>query len=198
MNSRDTSGQMSVQCESMNVSTTVLPRKLASETRRPDWSVSVKPGAVTGGTGESCIMSASEVLTLAGIPVGRKCAGSFLACSLVTAKANTVANAMPPSSAPPYSRIEDRLGRADRFRAHGPGRATRTRHGILAGARSAGQGVASGCGRSLQLLGADGRPGPRAVRLPASPPARDRRPAGHVPAGRNAALPRRLVRREPS
>src|SRR5260370_41344771 len=71
MNSRDTSGQMSVQCESMNVRTTERPRKLASDTGRPDWSVSVKPGAAATGTGDSCIIPASLVLTLAGMPVGR-------------------------------------------------------------------------------------------------------------------------------
>src|SRR5215831_11570106 len=109
MNSFDTSGQMSVQCESMNVRTTVRPRKLAREIGRPAWSVSLKPGAVTCGTGDSCISLASDVLTLAGIPDGR--GGWFLPFSLVTANANTVANATPASNAPTVSKTVDRLSR---------------------------------------------------------------------------------------
>src|SRR5215470_3688946 len=112
MNSLDTSGQMSVQCESMNVSTTVRPRKLASETVRPDWSVSVKPGAATCGTGESCMRLASDVLTLAGTPVGR--GGCLVGRSLVTANANTVAKATPASNAATVSRTVERRGNVGR------------------------------------------------------------------------------------
>src|SRR5260221_7917011 len=105
MTSRDTSGQMSVQCESMNVRTTGRPRKLASDTGRPDWSVSVEPGAAATGTGDSCIIPASLVLTLAGMPVGRS--GGLLprAPSRVTAKANTVAKATPDTTAMTASTI---------------------------------------------------------------------------------------------
>jgi hypothetical protein len=71
MNSWETIGQMSVQCGSMNSSTTARPRKLASDSIRPSWSVRVKPGAGRAGTGDRPIRFASEVETLAGIPLGR-------------------------------------------------------------------------------------------------------------------------------
>jgi hypothetical protein len=67
----ETIGQMSMQCGSMNSSTTARPRKLVSDNVRPRWSVSVNPGAGRAGTGESPIRLASRVETLAGIPLGR-------------------------------------------------------------------------------------------------------------------------------
>src|SRR5215467_14637011 len=138
MNSLDTNGQMSVQCESMNVSTTVRPRKLARETGWPDWSVSVNPGAVTCGTGESCISLARDVLTLAGIPDGR--GGWFLPFSLVTANANTVANATPASNALAVSRTVDRLIRRRDVRPLAQGRGPGTcRPGPLASPACAGE-----------------------------------------------------------
>src|SRR5215475_15312789 len=68
----------------------IWPRKLASETGRPDWSVSVKPGAAATGTGDSCIRPASLVLTLDGMPAGRSGWFPLRVPSRVTAKANTV------------------------------------------------------------------------------------------------------------
>src|SRR5215469_12813638 len=114
MNSRDTSGQMSVQCESMKVSTTVWPRKLAREMGLPDWSARVKPGAAAAWTGDSCISAASLLLTLAGIPLGRIGSAVLRALSLVTAKANAVAKTSPDTSAIAANLIVERrvLGRA--------------------------------------------------------------------------------------
>src|SRR5258706_16158371 len=108
MNSRDTSGQMSVQCESMNVRTTGRPRKLDSDTGRPNWSVSVKPGAAATGTGDSCIIPASLVLTLAGMPDGRS--GGLLPRGPppVPPQANTLAQASPDTTAMTASMIVDR------------------------------------------------------------------------------------------
>src|SRR5215472_7408166 len=108
MNSLDTSGQMSVQCESMKVSTTVWPRKLASEIGLPDWSARVKPGAAASGTGDSCIKVASLVFTLAGMPVGRIGGVLLRAPSFVTANANTVAKTTPDTSATVASMIVER------------------------------------------------------------------------------------------
>src|SRR6266566_3738410 len=108
-NSRETSGQISVQCESMKVRITVLPCRPASDTGWPDWSVSVKPGALVTGTGESCIMAASLVLTVFGMPVvltGDRSPPD----RLVTTKANTVAKATPDTSAMTPSTTVERLG----------------------------------------------------------------------------------------
>src|SRR5258708_38944552 len=70
MNSWETIGQMSMQCGSMNSSTTTRPRKLASDLACPAWSVRVNSGAGRAGTGDKPIRLASEVGTLAGIPDG--------------------------------------------------------------------------------------------------------------------------------
>ena len=72
MNSADTIGQMSVQCGSMNSSTTTLPRKADSGSTRPSWSVRVKPGAGRTGTGDSSIRLTWLSGMLAGIPDGRE------------------------------------------------------------------------------------------------------------------------------
>src|SRR5271165_1555565 len=53
MNSWETRGQMLMHRESMNSSTTALPRKPDSDSTRPSWSVSVKPGAAPADAGES-------------------------------------------------------------------------------------------------------------------------------------------------
>src|ERR1700730_14539805 len=70
MNSWETIGQMSVQCGSMNSSTTTRPRKLASDLACAAWSVSVNSGAGRIGTGDKPMRLTSEVGTLAGIPDG--------------------------------------------------------------------------------------------------------------------------------
>ncbi len=62
---------MSVQCESMNSSTTARPAKPDRETVRPAWSVRVNAGAGWDGTGDSCMSVASGVGTAAGTPGGR-------------------------------------------------------------------------------------------------------------------------------
>jgi hypothetical protein len=71
MNCCETSGQMSVQCGSMDSSTTTLPRKRDSGRARPFWSMSVNPGAGLAGTGDSPIRLMVPVGTLAGMPEGR-------------------------------------------------------------------------------------------------------------------------------
>src|SRR6266550_6180269 len=62
---------MSVQCGSMNCSTTTLPRRADSFIVLPAWSVRVKPGAWSCGSGVSSISLARLVETLAGMPEGR-------------------------------------------------------------------------------------------------------------------------------
>src|SRR5262245_40078416 len=62
---------MSVQCGSMNSSTTTLPRRADSVIVRPAWSVRVKPGAGLRGSGVSSISLARLLETLAGRPEGR-------------------------------------------------------------------------------------------------------------------------------
>src|SRR2546425_1200341 len=57
MNSWETIGQMSVQCGSMNSSTTARPRKLANLRTCPAWPVRVNPGAGRAGTGEGTAAS---------------------------------------------------------------------------------------------------------------------------------------------
>jgi len=62
---------MSVECGSMNSSTTTLPRRPDSGTVRPSWSVSVNPGAGRAGTGARPIRLMVRSGTLAGMPEGR-------------------------------------------------------------------------------------------------------------------------------
>ena len=71
MNSWETIGQISVQCGSMNSSTTARPRKLANLRTCPAWSVRVNPGAGVRGSGLRLIRSARRVEMIAGIPLGR-------------------------------------------------------------------------------------------------------------------------------
>jgi hypothetical protein len=72
MNSSDTIGQMLTQCESMNASTTALPRKPGSATVRLCWSVRVNPGARTAGTAVSDMRLTRLVGMLAGIPMAAR------------------------------------------------------------------------------------------------------------------------------
>ena len=80
---------MSVQCGSMNSSTTTLPRSDDRDRVRPFWSVSVNPGAERAGTGDRPIRLICASLTLAGIPDGRATCGPPRA--RMTAKTVTIA-----------------------------------------------------------------------------------------------------------
>src|SRR5579875_2438069 len=62
---------MSVQCGSMNSSTTTLPWKPDIDIVCPFWSVRVKSGAAVAGIGDSCIRLDSDVEMLAGSPLLR-------------------------------------------------------------------------------------------------------------------------------
>src|SRR5438552_17896022 len=109
---------MSVQCGSMNSSTTTRPRRPASDMVRPAWSVSVNPGAARTGAGDNAIRSASEVETLAGSPDGLSTAadGCCRAARGIR-KANKPATTTPTTTAPVISTAEPR-------RRGGPGPAS--------------------------------------------------------------------------
>ena len=70
---------MSVQCGSMNWSTTTLPRRLDRLSVWPFWSVRVKPGARSAGIGLSTMRLARLVDTLAGMPDTRACCAASVA-----------------------------------------------------------------------------------------------------------------------
>src|SRR6266536_6227056 len=106
---------MSVQCGSTNCSTTTLPRKAASGSVRPCWSVRVKPGACFAGTGESDMRLARCAEMPDGMPDGRRAwpdAGerpgrkiryadpaTAATSTTVTAAANTAVRSRPPPGA---------------------------------------------------------------------------------------------------
>src|SRR5215475_3489020 len=92
---------MSVQCGSMNSSTTTLPRRADSVIVRPVWSVRVKPGAGLRGSGVSSISLARLVGTLAGMPEGRGAA----ACGWRTMTNMAAAIAMVATTASAPSRM---------------------------------------------------------------------------------------------
>src|SRR5438046_2045821 len=91
---------MSVQCGSMNCSTTTLPRSADSVIVLPAWSVRVKPGARGCGNGVSSISLARLVDTLAGRPEGRGAAAFGLRTTMNTAAATATVTttAIAPST----------------------------------------------------------------------------------------------------
>src|SRR5262245_11607095 len=91
---------MSVQCGSMNSSTTTLPRRADSCTVLPAWSVRVKPGACWCGSGVSSISLARLVGTLAGRPEGRGAAAPWwrTTTNAATATAMVTTTAIAPST----------------------------------------------------------------------------------------------------
>src|SRR5215468_1886273 len=94
---------MSVQCGSMNCSTTTLPRRADSAIVRPAWSVRVKPGACWRDSGVSSISLARLVGTLAGRPEGRGAAASGL--GRVTMNAATATAAVTTTAIAPSTRM---------------------------------------------------------------------------------------------
>ena len=66
------SGQIVVHSESTKARTTALPRNWLSETREPNWLVSVKPGAAVPGRRVPGSTSGFAVtwLPIAGLPAG--------------------------------------------------------------------------------------------------------------------------------
>ena len=95
---------MSVQCGSMNCSTTTLPRRLSRDSEWPSWSVRVNPGAAVLDSGDSDIRLASGVDTVAGRPDTRgSCAGACAWLCRVMRYAGTATIAPSSTVATPHS-----------------------------------------------------------------------------------------------